>query len=141
MPDVDGLDLIAPETTDAVYGYDIRGEVLGEAGTVELAESSPVIVKREGRYGGKVPVDWRERFLRAYDIEFQATRFNKDGTKAASPVLTLQHNGVIIHDKLELKESFYTGGEKGVADKPGAIMLQNYVGKVYYRNIWVVEKK
>jgi myo-inositol 2-dehydrogenase / D-chiro-inositol 1-dehydrogenase len=56
---------------NVVYGYDIRGEVLGETGTVELAESSPVIVKREGRYGGKVPVDWRERFIQAYDIEFQ----------------------------------------------------------------------
>jgi myo-inositol 2-dehydrogenase/D-chiro-inositol 1-dehydrogenase len=53
------------------YGYDIRGEVVGETGTVELAESSPVVVKREGMFGGRVPVDWRERFIRAFDIEFQ----------------------------------------------------------------------
>jgi myo-inositol 2-dehydrogenase/D-chiro-inositol 1-dehydrogenase len=53
------------------YGYDIRGEVLGETGTIELAESSKVIVKREGQYGGRVPADWRERFIRAYDVEFQ----------------------------------------------------------------------
>jgi len=53
------------------YGYDIRGEVLGETGTVELAESSTVIVKRDGRYSGRVPTDWRERFIRAYDVEFQ----------------------------------------------------------------------
>jgi myo-inositol 2-dehydrogenase/D-chiro-inositol 1-dehydrogenase len=53
------------------FGYDIRGEVVGERGTVELAESSPVIVKRDGRYGGRVPEDWRERFIRAYDTEFQ----------------------------------------------------------------------
>ena len=53
------------------YGYDIRGEVLGESGTVELAETSDVIVKREGQYAGRVPSDWRERFLRAYDVEFQ----------------------------------------------------------------------
>ena len=53
------------------YGYDIRGEILGETGTIELAESSRIIVKREGQYAGRVPVDWRERFLRAYDIEFQ----------------------------------------------------------------------
>jgi len=56
---------------NCVYGYDIRGEVLGETGTVELAESSTVIVKREGQYGGRVPADWRERFLRAYDVELQ----------------------------------------------------------------------
>ncbi|MBD0324769.1 MAG: inositol 2-dehydrogenase, partial [Aldersonia sp.] len=53
------------------YGYDIRGEIVGETGTVELAESNRVIVKREGRYAGRVPTDWRERFLRAYDVELQ----------------------------------------------------------------------
>ena len=53
------------------YGYDIRGEVLGETGTIELAESGPIVVKREGGFGGRVPSDWRERFIRAYDIEFQ----------------------------------------------------------------------
>jgi myo-inositol 2-dehydrogenase/D-chiro-inositol 1-dehydrogenase len=53
------------------YGYDIRGEVVGETGTVELAESSKIVVKSENRYGGRVPEDWRERFLRAYDVEFQ----------------------------------------------------------------------
>jgi myo-inositol 2-dehydrogenase/D-chiro-inositol 1-dehydrogenase len=53
------------------YGYDIRGEIVGEAGTVELAESTRVVVKNDGRYGGRVPDDWRERFIRAYDLEFQ----------------------------------------------------------------------
>jgi myo-inositol 2-dehydrogenase/D-chiro-inositol 1-dehydrogenase len=53
------------------YGYDIRGEVVGEIGTVELTESSRVLVKRDGRVNGRVPEDWRERFLRAYDIELQ----------------------------------------------------------------------
>jgi myo-inositol 2-dehydrogenase / D-chiro-inositol 1-dehydrogenase len=53
------------------YGYDIRGEIVGETGTVELAESSKVIVKREGRFAGTVPTDWRDRFLRAYEVELQ----------------------------------------------------------------------
>jgi myo-inositol 2-dehydrogenase/D-chiro-inositol 1-dehydrogenase len=53
------------------FGYDIRGEIVGERGTVELAETAPVVVKREGRYGGRVPDDWRERFVRAYDVELQ----------------------------------------------------------------------
>jgi myo-inositol 2-dehydrogenase/D-chiro-inositol 1-dehydrogenase len=54
------------------YGYDIRGEIVGERGTVELADVSPVTVKRDGRYGAAVPADWRERFVRAYDLELQA---------------------------------------------------------------------
>lgn len=53
------------------YAYDIRGEVVGERGTVELAETSPVVVKANGRYAGRVTEDWRERFLRAYDTELQ----------------------------------------------------------------------
>jgi myo-inositol 2-dehydrogenase/D-chiro-inositol 1-dehydrogenase len=53
------------------YAYDIRGEVVGESGTVELAETNKVVVKRNGQYGGRVPEDWRERFIRAYDTEFQ----------------------------------------------------------------------
>jgi len=53
------------------YAYDIRGEVVGETGTVALAETSAVVVKREGRFAGRVPDDWRERFVRAYDTELQ----------------------------------------------------------------------
>jgi myo-inositol 2-dehydrogenase/D-chiro-inositol 1-dehydrogenase len=53
------------------YAYDIRGEVVGERGTVELAETNAVVVKKNGQYGGRVPDDWRERFIRAYDAEFQ----------------------------------------------------------------------
>ena len=53
------------------YGYDIRGEIVGETGTVELAESNDVIVKRDGCYSGRIPGDWRERFIRAYDAELQ----------------------------------------------------------------------
>ncbi len=53
------------------YGYDIRGEVVGEQGTVALAESTPTVVRRDGSFAGRVTQDWRERFLRAYDVEFQ----------------------------------------------------------------------
>jgi myo-inositol 2-dehydrogenase/D-chiro-inositol 1-dehydrogenase len=53
------------------YGYDIRGEVVGESGTVALGDGSDAIAKREGYRSGRVPADWRERFIRAYDVEFQ----------------------------------------------------------------------
>jgi len=52
------------------YGYDIRGEIVGEQGTVSLAESTPVIVRSGGSFTGRVTQDWRERFIRAYDVEF-----------------------------------------------------------------------
>jgi myo-inositol 2-dehydrogenase / D-chiro-inositol 1-dehydrogenase len=56
---------------NATYGYDIRGEIVGERGTVALAEAGGAALKREGRRSGRVPADWRERFSRAYDAELQ----------------------------------------------------------------------
>jgi myo-inositol 2-dehydrogenase/D-chiro-inositol 1-dehydrogenase len=53
------------------YGYDIRGEIVGENGTAALGSQSPLSVRREGRVSTPVPADWRERFLQAYDVEFQ----------------------------------------------------------------------
>ena len=56
---------------NARYGYDVRGEVVGETGTVALAEVSEVTLRAAGRHGGRVPADWRDRFIRAYDAEVQ----------------------------------------------------------------------
>jgi len=53
------------------YGYDIRGEIVGEDGTVALADTAPVLVRHSGTVSGRVPEDWRERFIRAYDVELQ----------------------------------------------------------------------
>ena len=53
------------------YGYDIRGEIVGETGVVTMAESNTVVVKSRGAFRGRVPEDWRERFMRAYDVELQ----------------------------------------------------------------------
>ena len=53
------------------YGYDIRGEVVCESGTATLAEPSAVRVRRAATVVDRVPADWRERFVRAYDVELQ----------------------------------------------------------------------
>jgi myo-inositol 2-dehydrogenase/D-chiro-inositol 1-dehydrogenase len=58
---------------NATYGYDIRGEIVGETGTVALADAyaGGVTVKRGGRLSGRVPADWRDRFGRTFDAELQ----------------------------------------------------------------------
>ena len=53
------------------YGYDIRGEVIGEDGTAALAETGPIVLRSAHSVGVAVPEDWRERFIAAYDVEFQ----------------------------------------------------------------------
>ena len=56
---------------NARYGYDVRGEIVAETGTVALADVSEVTVRAAARHGGRVPADWRDRFIRAYDAELQ----------------------------------------------------------------------
>jgi myo-inositol 2-dehydrogenase/D-chiro-inositol 1-dehydrogenase len=56
---------------NARYGYDVRGEVVCENGTVALADTSEVTLRTANTHGGRVPVDWRDRFIRAYDTELQ----------------------------------------------------------------------
>jgi myo-inositol 2-dehydrogenase / D-chiro-inositol 1-dehydrogenase len=55
---------------NAGYGYDIRAEVVGESGTLALADAGGAVVSRQGQRSGRVPADWRERFGRAFDAEF-----------------------------------------------------------------------
>jgi myo-inositol 2-dehydrogenase/D-chiro-inositol 1-dehydrogenase len=54
---------------NARFGYDIRGEVVGEDGVVELSESAGVLIRSAGQVAGRVPADWRERFAAAFDSE------------------------------------------------------------------------
>jgi myo-inositol 2-dehydrogenase/D-chiro-inositol 1-dehydrogenase len=56
---------------NAGYGYDIRGEIVGEHGTLALAGTASTVLTQDGRRSGRVPADWQERFGRAYDAELQ----------------------------------------------------------------------
>jgi hypothetical protein len=79
------------------------------------------------------PLTWQ-----TYDVDFTAAKF--DGkTKTANAVVSLWHNGVLIHDKAEIMGP--TGGGRPEEDTPGPLHLQGHGGQVQYRNIWVVEKK
>ncbi len=53
------------------YGYDIRGAVVRETGTVSLADGVPVVVRSGGRVGGPLHKDWQPRFAEAYDAELR----------------------------------------------------------------------
>jgi hypothetical protein len=81
------------------------------------------------------PLQWQ-----TYDVDFTAAKFDKDGKKTANAVVTVRHNGVVVHDGLELKGATPGGGFKTEVPAPGPFYLQGHGNPVVYRNVWVVAK-
>jgi len=80
------------------------------------------------------PLTWQ-----TYDIDFTAAKF--DGDKKISPAkITVKHNGVVIHENVELNKTTTAAPVKD-GPEPGPLYLQNHGNPVRFRNIWIVEKK
>lgn len=80
------------------------------------------------------PLVWQ-----TYDIDFTAAKYDTAGAKTANARLTVRHNGVLIHENLELKTNTPGNGRKEDASG-GPFFLQGHGNPVYFRNIWVVSK-
>jgi hypothetical protein len=80
------------------------------------------------------PLTWQ-----TYDIDFTAARFDDAGKKTANARLTLLHNGVAVHDDVELPNKTGAGNAEGPT--PGPIRFQWHGNPVHFRNIWIVEGK
>lgn len=78
------------------------------------------------------PLAWQ-----TYDIDFKAAQWDGD-TKVKNARVTIRHNGVLIHEDLELPGG--TPGFKPEVAGPESLMLQNHNDPVVFRNIWVVKK-
>ena len=79
------------------------------------------------------PLQWQ-----TYDITFRAARLGPDGAATARPRITVLHNGVMIHEDLEIPTP--TGGAARTGlEASGPILLQDHGNAVRYRNVWVVE--
>lgn len=76
------------------------------------------------------PLAWQ-----TYDIDFTAPRF-ENGAKVASARMTVRHNGILIHDNVEIP-TLTPGGPQKVERPTGPLHLQNHGNPVRYRNIWV----
>ncbi|MDX1944768.1 MAG: DUF1080 domain-containing protein [Pirellulaceae bacterium] len=82
------------------------------------------------------PLVWQ-----TYDIDYTAAKY-EDGKLVTNPRVTISHNGVVVHNDVELPgERSTTAAPNKPGPEPGPIYLQNHGNPVRYRNIWVVEKK
>jgi hypothetical protein len=66
-----------------------------------------------------------------YDISFRAPRLDESGKATELPRITVFHNGVKIHDDLEIPMERHRA--------KGPIQLQDHGHRIQFRNIWVVE--
>jgi hypothetical protein len=81
------------------------------------------------------PLAWQ-----TYDIDFKSPRYDEGGNKTQNGVITVRHNGVVVHDNYELPSA--TGGGKRVGETGagGPIAIQNHGNPVRLRNVWIVER-
>ena len=79
------------------------------------------------------PLAWQ-----TYDIDFTAAKYDATGKKTENARITIKHNGVVIHDHVDLKDG-NPGADKEGPSKNG-LYLQNHGNPVAFRNIWVVER-
>ena len=77
------------------------------------------------------PLQWQ-----TYDIEY---RLASEGKPAM--MVSVLHNGVKIHENIELKKHTTSAPDNGADDTPGPLHLQDHGNPVAYRNIWLVELK
>jgi len=81
------------------------------------------------------PLSWQ-----TYDVDFTAAEF-KDGKKVKNARMTVKHNGVVIHDDVEIPRTTVGAPVGGEGPELGPVYLQDHGNPVRFRNIWVVEKK
>ncbi len=78
------------------------------------------------------PLSWQ-----TYDIDFESAHFDNDGRKTKPAVISVKHNGVLIHDHIEVPKAT-PGAGRAEGPEPGPIQLQNHGNPVFFKNIWVL---
>ena len=73
-----------------------------------------------------------------FDIEFTSPTWDERGQKVGNARLTVWHNGVVIHNDVEVTAKTGAGNAEGPG--PGAILLQDHGAEVAFRNIWITRR-
>jgi hypothetical protein len=78
------------------------------------------------------PLAWQ-----TYDITFRSPEFDSQGHKIRHARLTVHHNGVIVHNDVQVERK--TGAGRTETTELLPIKLQDHGNPVHFRNIWLVE--
>jgi len=92
-------------------------------------------------YGKHVPAVNASRppeVWQTYDVEFRAPRFDADGAKTENARMTVWHNGIRIHDDVEVDGPTAAGNMEEAPTGP--LLLQDHGNAVRYRNVWVLPR-
>lgn len=81
----------------------------------------------------RAPLEWQ-----TYDVHYQAPRYDAEGNKTSNARMTVYHNGILIHDDVEVPRNTTAGQPEAAGDWP--IRLQDHGNLVRYRNFWVVPR-
>ena len=81
------------------------------------------------------PLVWQ-----TYDVDFEAAKFDEAGKKIKNAMMTVKHNGVLIHDKAEVDSTTTASGINTITPIGGPIQLQDHGNPIYYRNMWAVRR-
>ncbi len=76
------------------------------------------------------PLQWQ-----TYDITFTGPKFDENGKKIKNAFITVLHNGIVIHDNVELKGPT-PGGVSDQESPKGVLMFQDHGNAVRFRNVW-----
>lgn len=75
----------------------------------------------------------------SYDILLTSAKLDVDGKLLAKPRITVWHNGIKVHNDVEIQNPQTTAGIDGPWVAKGPILLQNHGSLVRFRNVWIVE--
>ncbi len=78
------------------------------------------------------PLSWQ-----TYDITFHSARFDSCGRKTHNARLTVLHNGVVVHQDIEIQAK--TGAGQPEAPHLLPIKLQDHGNPIQFKNIWLMD--
>jgi len=114
--------------------YEIQ--ILDSFGIIERVHDCGVLY---AQYTPTINMCYPSLTWQTYDIDFTAARYDADGKKTKNGRCTMKFNGVTTIDDVEIQHS--TPGGIKESPEPAGIYLQAHGHPVFYKNIWIVEKK